>query len=397
MYALVKFFISLFFLLNTTVSSADPQPVASYSQSGKQITLTVDLFLSTTCPHCHKADDFFRNLEISEPWLVIHRYYINQDKLALQDLYKRLQQQDLQDFSVPAMFFCDSRWVGFADAQSSGRTLLRALKYCRQQISQQGKLSQGTINALRQQSKVSQVHVGANVSKSAPKFILLSALGDSISACSLFFIMALFAFLWLYPGQKLLQLGVGISFLVPLALIHYLLQTYPGYSYQISTLLRLPSVFVGIMLVFYTVVYFRKRESGVVIIHPGFVYGLIMLTATVIYVYQQTCGVNVGLVFQQWLADQAASSSQQLLYQAAYHVVYLLPLFSLLFIYILSSRHHRLARYDRRLKIAAYLILLVTGCLLIFYPQLFSNIAFSFILLVAAVAFGSFYTRRYES
>ncbi|WP_026069530.1 thioredoxin domain-containing protein [Legionella tunisiensis] len=85
---------------------AEIPPTAWFSQNqNKQVKLRVDLFLSSLCPHCKKADEFFRTLEAKTPWIEVHRYIVNEDKAALEFFNQRLQQQHVDSFAMPAIFF----------------------------------------------------------------------------------------------------------------------------------------------------------------------------------------------------------------------------------------------------------------------------------------------------
>ena len=145
-----------------------PLGVASHSHLAKQnvanqawftqdpyhkenIQLRVDLFLSSTCPHCLAANQFFHQLESKKKWLSVHRYYVNQDKAALDRFNDLIQAQQItiNAFAVPAIFFCDSRWLGFDNENNSGHQLLKSLNYCHQQLVASGKLTPTTVNAIR--------------------------------------------------------------------------------------------------------------------------------------------------------------------------------------------------------------------------------------------------------
>ena len=102
--------------------------------TNKQVTINVELFLSSACPHCHKADEFFREIEPKTPWLQVKHNIINEDKDALIRFNQFLTELKFNDFAVPSTFFCKSRWVGFDSTETTGKDLLKALQYCKEQI-----------------------------------------------------------------------------------------------------------------------------------------------------------------------------------------------------------------------------------------------------------------------
>lgn len=392
---MLKIVLSLF-LLNISVGYANSNLTKWFSQdTQKNVSITVDLFVSSTCPHCHKADAFFRDLEKKEPWLIVHRYVINQDKPALQTFYEHLQQQHSSNFSVPAIFFCDSLWAGFADETTTGKMLLRAISYCRKQIIQQGELSPATVNALQKWGAASQVQIGPNISQSALSLVPLTALSDGFNPCSLFCLAAFFAFIWIYPERKWRQFSIGAVFIVSLGVIHYLQQVHSGFFYQYIFKWRVAAILAGALLII--TVFRGYRKIGELKNLTAFAWILVVTAPTVfvLHVYQQTCPFNLALVLEQWLTDQALSPEVRHFYQIVYQVFYLLPLITLLLFFLLFGQHYWIARYQQTLKAAAYLILTSIGIILLAYPIWLANVWISAIVFFGAIGAGWGW-RRYE-
>lgn len=116
----MRFFTSLFLLI-FLISGWANVPLAS---------VEMDLFVSSTCPHCHKAEAFFNSKASEMPWLKINKYVINEDKAALELFYQRLKAINASDFTVPTLFFCGSRRVGFDTPEQAGAKLIQELQYC---------------------------------------------------------------------------------------------------------------------------------------------------------------------------------------------------------------------------------------------------------------------------
>lgn len=362
----------------------------------KQVSIQVDLFLSSTCPHCHKADEFFRNIEKKEPWLVVHRYVINQDMQGLQTFYQHLQKQNSNNFSVPAIFFCDSRWSGFADENTTGKVLLQALSYCHQKVTEQGNLSQETINALQKWGNASQIQISANIEKSAFTLILLTALSDAFNPCSFFCLAAFLAFLWLYPVQKWTQFKIGLTFILFQAVIHFLQQANSANYYQVIPKLHFAAILIGIWLLITIIRSYTKlkRAQGQ---KCGFwVFVLVILTSIVVQIYQQTCKLNLGLFFDQWLAQQTISSVRYLFYQVIYQLIYILPLLLVLMVHFIFNGSNWVARHQQALKIASSLILASVGIILLASPAWLVYSWVSIIVLIGSIIVGWLVERRYE-
>ena len=381
--------------INFSTGYASPQSAIWYSVADdKQVTLDVDLFLTSTCPHCQQADAFFHDLVNQEPWLKIHRYYINKDKSSLQAFYEHLQQQHSTNFSVPAIFFCDSRWAGFDKQVTSGKVLLQAMQYCRDKISQQGQLSQVTINLMRQWGNASQFQLNPEMIRSARMIIPLTALTEALLPCSLFCFAAFLAFMWLYPSSKWVQFSVGLVFLLSLGVIHYIQQVQHASNFQLIPYLRVAAVLVGFLLLFFSWKDNRKMTSGVVMTPTILVYVTIIFTVIALQTYQQLCKFNVALIFEQWLTEQTFSPARQLFFQAIYQVVYLLPLSLILLLFLIFGRQQRATSYQDMLKISAKLILVSIGILLVVYPSLIANLSISIVVLLVSIGVGLYF--RYK-
>lgn len=387
----LKIILSTLLFCSVSIGFTEIPPTAWFSQDqNKQVKLRVDLFLSSLCPHCHKADEFFRTLESKKPWLEVHRYVINEDKAALEFLNQRLQQQQVDSFAMPAIFFCDSRWVGFDDEGKTGRELLKALNYCHQQIVERGQLTALTRNLLKQWATANWYDMSIYYRPSAVIFVPMMALTDALNPCAIFCILALFAFLWLTPTQSA-QLGLGILFIVTVGIVHFLQQVYITAFYQAWTWLFIPVALLGLgLLVYVGSNYFKGGTEKPIYITAI----LIVLTATVIQAYQQTCIPNFALVFEQWRAAQLVTSTKLALYEFSYQIVYLLPLFALMIVFSFLGRSKSLEK--RRLVVTqiAWIILAIIGGFFIFYPKGLSSLWISLVALAVAILLGWLTAKR---
>ena len=392
---LLKIFLSLF-LLTISVSYAYSSSSPWFTRDAhNNVSITVDLFISSTCPHCHKADAYFRDIEKKQPWITVHRYVINQDKSALQTFYEHLQQQHTNDFSVPAILFCNSHWTGFAEENTTGKTLLRAMSYCHQKIVQQGELSPATINALQKWGAASQVQIGSTISQSAWSLIPLTAFSDGFNPCSLFSWAAFLALMWLYPEKKGLQLSIGVLYIVSLGIIHYLQQAHSGFFYQNPLIWRATAILAGISLLIAVFRVYRKAAGYETSYACSWIFPVIMLLVFTLHIYQQTCAFNLALVFDQWLIEQPIAPITRHFYLIIYQIFYLLPLVSLLLLFLFTVRSDKFRRYQSTLNASAYLILSCIGIILLAYPAWLANSWISTIVFFGSIGAGWGW-RRYE-
>ncbi|WED41934.1 hypothetical protein [Legionella cardiaca] len=342
----------------------------------KEIKIQVSLFLSSTCTHCQKADAFFRGLEANTPWLEVHRYLVNLDKTALTTFNQFLEQQGSDDFSVPAIFFCNSHWIGFAEANSSGKELLRGLNYCHDKLTQTGQLDANTTKVLRQWASANLY--GSNITSppSAAVFLPMVALTDSLNPCSIFGIVTLFSFLWL-SRNRTLQLTLGLSFLVVVGIVHYIQQVHTAFFFQAYSGLRIPVILIGLGLLAYVLGYLKAFNEKQAIIVPC----LVALTALAIQAYMQTCTPNFSLIFEQWLSAQGFSPAKTVILEILYQLFYLLPWLLFILVIVFWGKAARFAKYQNILAKMAYIFLVIVVLVFIFYPYALAKFWLSFLAL----------------
>lgn len=355
-----------------------------YSKSpDNKVVINIELFLSTTCPHCHKADAFFRDIESKHPDFHIQRYYINQDKNALGRFYQLLSEQQMDDFSVPSIYFCNSRWVGFTSAETTGKDLLHAINHCKQQIEKKGTLTPATVNALRHLANANQFITGLVEKPSRMRFTITLAFMDSFSPCAFFCFAGFLAFL-LIEAQKKKQLIASLLFIFSVATVHYFQQVYTNAFFELLPWLRIPAALLGIVTLYFVLQYLKKQASGTLYFSLAFLLGLITT------IYQQTCVMNWSTIFEQWLNDQQLTNWQTNMYQLLYQGVYLLPLIVILLVYLLLLKTARFAALSPKLANIGLLFLIAIAVSLIAYPYVLSYFAISLATLLILMICGYF-------
>ncbi|CAM3036455.1 hypothetical protein [Legionella worsleiensis] len=358
-------------------------------KEGKQAIIHIELFVTTTCKYCHKADAFFKELQANTPWLRVQRYVINDDKKALIRFNKLLTEQNMYDFSVPSVFFCNSRWIGFASNETTGKDLLRGLTYCKDQIEQKGSLPQATVDVLQRWANANLFDSSMIDPPSAAKYISTMALIDAINPCALFCVAGFFALLFLQDKRKN-QCLTGLLFIFTLGGVHYFQQVYAGNFFGWLPFLRLPAAITGLFAFYLAGQYYRQRQPV-----PLF-YLLTFLLALMLQSYQQTCVMNWSYIFGQWLSNQQLSTTQSILYQLAYQTVYLLLLFVSLVLYMFLTQTKYWIGFKTKLNTIGLLYLMAIGLLLIIYPLALANLLFSLFILIALFVCGWFLSKYRE-
>lgn len=371
----------LMFLFSANLWAANVSSSWYTQDADKKTTINVELFLSSTCPHCHKADEFFNKIQPQMPWLHIQRYVINEDKNALIRFNALLNEQHMDDFAVPSVFFCNSRWVGFVSDETTGKDLLKALNYCKQQIEKKGELTGEAVSVLKHWANANMFDSGMIEHPSVVQYITLMALMDAVNPCAYFCLAGFLGLLFLQDSQKR-RLVVGLFFILSMAIVHYTQQVHTNTFFEWLPWLRWPAVLVGLFTYYLAGQHYRKRS-----IHHLFIL-LAFLLAIMIQAYQQTCLMNWSFIFEQWLYNQHFNNRQVALYQLAYQSLYILPPIVTLMLYLIFTRTEYFAKRQQLFNTIGLLFIMAIALILIVYPLALSNFLLSFFIVVTLVVLG---------
>jgi hypothetical protein len=368
----------------STTPSGAPGPKsrglpAGSSEQKTEALIPVDLFMTSTCSHCHKADEYLQSLEKNTKWIKLNRYVINEDKKALAVFYDRLNALGSTNFSVPTIIFCDSRWLGFDNAENSGKSLVHALNFCRENLNRDGYLKKATRNTLRQWSATSSGNMNLEINQPVSSLmrVVILACVESFSPCSLFCFLFLLAFFWLHPTCRISRFLLGMTFIVAFAFIHTVQFVWTSQYQQWSLYLPWVTRVYAFLLLFYLVRYVQTRAEGATSDSLGWALLIVIFGVIVLYTQQQTCDFSAGAIFQRWLVSQTLTPAAVAFYQGTYLFFYLMPLMLILAIYSLFS-----VRPRNLLPATAALILVVIDVLLLIYPAGLANMGLSFAVLV---------------
>lgn len=373
----------IFLLLSTTLWADDGVSRWYTQDNNKKVALNIELFLASTCPHCHKADDFFQNIGKTMPYLHVQRNLINEDKNALSRFNQLLSEQHMDDFAVPSIYFCNSRWVGFASAETTGKDLLHAINYCKQQIEKHGSLTPATVDTLRHWGNANKFDAGMVSNPSALSYITTIAITDAFSPCAFFGLAGFFAVLFL-AERKNMRIKNGLVFALAVVLVHYWQQAHTSLFYEVFPWLRILAIVLGLLLVYFVVRHYKKQSTQFLLLPLAF------FTGFIVTVYQQTCVMNWSFIFQQWLHNQQLSNLQVGLYQLLYQVLYIVPLLAILVLYVALFQLKRIALLQPRLLPIGLLYLLAIAACLIAYPLMLSYFTVSLLVFVILTVCGYF-------
>lgn len=353
-------FIPSIVTVNVTSNSKD---ITIYNNDAGNIE--VFLFLSSTCENCQKATNFFQNFQ--KPWLKVTKFYIDKYKSDLILFNKKLELLNDDNFAVPSIIFCNSRWTGFDSSETTGKLLASALEYCHLKVLAHHHLTKSTTDVLDKWAEA------AKLGLSLGNYSTISiAINDLFNSCSLFFLVTCFVVLWLCPTRKI-QLFAALSLLISFGLAHYLHQSYLSYLYQYSIVLRFCAILTGSALLFLLLKNGKETFEHLWILIP---------VAMVIEFYQQSCQNNFVLVYEQWLQIQHLSFPRAIINKLFYYFIYLLPLTTIAFLSTFLGNRQWFGKYRSSITKICLYYLIFLGLNFIFAPITLSYLLFSWLIII---------------
>ncbi|WP_131781802.1 hypothetical protein [Legionella gresilensis] len=377
-----KLIVSCLICFFIVVGWANNSPNQWFTTNDKDITLQVNLFTISTCPFCQKAQAFLNDFAKRNPWVKINHYVINKDKASLITFHNFLQEQNIDDYSVPAIFFCNSRWVGFNNVEQSGAQLAAGLNYCHDQIIKNGQLSESTIQTLKQMSLANWYEENIQSGNSKPAFIFIMALLDALNPSGTLLFLTIVGFLMLLPNTKTILIILS-AFVVGIGLGHYFQIAHLSLFHDFMALFRIPALLIGLGLILFTLIFLKK---AVAFLPVAITFMTALLTAFAIQNYiQLNNSPNFALIVNQWLISQQFSMGKQIIYQLIYAFIYVIPfiLISLLIIFLLHRTHWQ--KYLSSFQRLGKSLLIIIGAILAIYPYILNHIAVIFMTLVLGI------------
>lgn len=327
---------------------------AVFANAGHPVTPTLDVtvFVSSTCPYCKQADVFLKQFQATHPWLKVDRYVINESIPAL-DTFNRFLENDVKDFIVPSLFFCDIRWKGFNGAPSANQ-LSKALIYCYEQ-SKNGKVSTSVKQHLEEMSVTHWWESTINTGTSFSYALVNLAVVDGLNAPTTSAIIVLFALL--ITQQK--KWRVFFAFMLPLVALHLGQQIDSALFYSCLPFLRIPCLLIGLIVVWFVIK--RITKTNIVLL-------VAFLLGCALEVYIQIALPSFSLIFHELLLTQGKTPGAMLLYSLLYQFIYLITISLFVAALYLGSRIKYFNKKRDFVNELSWQLLFLYGLLLIIMP-----------------------------
>lgn len=368
-------------------------------------------FWSKTCPHCRKAKPFINELAHSYDWLEINSYEISEDQENAA-LFRTLSEKiGEKKFAVPAFLFCKQIVIGYLNDQTTGAHLRERLLNC------QASLTQGRKELLEkavETKKFSLPLLGDfdPKSMSLPVFTLIIAGLDAFNPCA-FFVLLLMLSLLVNAKDRKRMLLIGGIFVFFSGFIYFLFMAawlnlflYLGEIRSITIVAALIAIGVSIINIkdYFLFkkgpslsipdsakpnLYGRIRKLMNASSLPTMIFGTVML-AIVANSYELLCTSGFPMVFTRLLTLHDLTSSSYYLYLVLYNVIYVIPLTVIVLIFAKTLGTRKLSEKEGRiLKLVSGLMMFELGFLLLFAPNLLSNLLTAIGLIAVAIIISS--------
>jgi hypothetical protein len=391
-----------------------------HSRDGKgQPEIHLYFFWTKQCPHCQAALPFAQELPARLPWLRLHSHELSDP--ANVKLYISMAAQFSQaGNSVPAFLFCGQMPVGFNTAADTGQFLEQQLRGCHaKQLVPASDASQPAAIVLPSLQVPGLGELDASA-YSLPVYTLIIAGLDAFNPCAFFVLMFLLSLL-VHARSRARMLLIGGVFVFFSGLIYFLFMAAWLNVFLWIGQVKLVTFVAGLLAVFIALVnikdFFRLHRGISLSIpesaKPGLFqrmrgllsadhFGALLLGTVTLAIaanaYELLCTSGFPMVYTRMLTLARLSTQEYYLYLLFYNVIYVIPLLLivLLFTWTLGTRKLQEAE-GRLLKLISGLMMLGLGLLLLFAPQLLSNLWAALGILAAALGLGGWAHRKRDN
>ncbi len=365
----------------------------------RQVTVDFYFFWSPQCPHCRKAKPFVEELTAAHSWIRLHSLNVQGNPENGRRFVELAREVNQTSFAIPTFMFCGTSTIGYRSRDTTGVDLLKSLARCRAQILNQVRQGQPVTFSELEEKSVSLPFFGKvdPARYSLPVFTLLLAGVDAFNPCAFFVLLFLLSLL-VHARSRMRMFLIGGIFVFVSGLAYFVFMAAWLNVFLMVGELRWVTFLAGLFAIFIAVVnikdyfFFQKGFSLTLSdsVKPNLyhrVLGLLKSDSTVYLTvgtvclaiaanaYELLCTAGFPMVFTRVLTLNDLSVAQYYFYLVFYNLVYVMPLLVivLLFTWTLGSRKMSVEE-GRVLKLLSGLMMLFLGLLILYAPELLSNL-----------------------
>jgi hypothetical protein len=377
-------------LLIADASAAADTPAWTTIDTAGRHQVHLWFFWSKHCPHCRDARVVVERMDRELPWLMLHSLEVTDNPLNARFYVDMAGRLGREARSVPAFMLCGEMLTGFDGDATTGRLLEQWATDCREQA--------GTGSIAAQAAATERQRVGGFdlAQLSLPAVTLLLAGMDAFNPCAFFVLLFLLSLLT-HERSRSRMLVVGGVFVLFSGLVYFALMAAWLNLFLVAGELRLVTLAAGLLAIAMALLnlkdylWFKQGPSLSIpdnarprlfqrmrgLIHARSLPAMLLATVTLALAansYELLCTAGFPMIYTRLLTLQGLTAPSYYAYLALYNLVYILPLMTILVIYVHTLGSRKLSeREGRVLKLVSGLMMLGLGSALVFAPAYLSK------------------------
>ena len=431
------------FTATATAAESDPETGDEvwYTVDGDEVTVDLYFYWSPTCPHCQAARPFIEALPVDYPWIDLHSHDISKMTDTEIDFAQELQVQVGESIQgVPAFFYCGVLQTGFGEAETTGVFLVEQLSSCRDallvslrpEIEDPVETTAGPITDTTATSPPSTTQQPVSVelpeieevdepitlpvigevdaeNVSLPVFTVAIAAFDAFNPCAFFVLLFLLSLLVHARSRARMALIGGIFVLFSGAIYFVFMAAWLNVFLWLGPL-RIFTAVAGVVAL--TLAAINIKDYFVAGIGPSLSipegakpglfkrmrtltrassFGAVAIGAATLAIaansYELLCTTGFPLAFTRVLTLNELPTASYYSYLVLYNVIYVMPLLAIVGVFVWKLGSRKLGeREGRVLKLMSGTMMAGLGLVMLFSPDLLSNMLTAVFLLIGALA-----------
>ena len=367
-------------------------------------------FWSDRCPHCQEARPFIESLPKLYPWIKVASHDIYDNHANRNKFLSMSQLIGIEPTSVPTFMWCGTQSTGYHSAKTTGNQLLYDLASCYRQRFDKDPPGLELSADSRPENHLQLPLIGSVDPEnfSLPVITLMLAGMDAFNPCAFFILMFLLSLL-VNARSRGVMILVGGVFVFFSGLIYFLFMAAWLNVFQWLGEIRLVTWVAGsiaVIMAFINIKDYFQMHKGVSLSLSADqkqdifrrARGLLqqdslapLLTGTVILAvaansYELLCTAGFPMVYTRILTLHELPSSSYYLYLVLYNLIYIVPLFLIVLLFVVTMGKRKLRESEGRLlKLLSGLMMLGLGMILLLKPELLNHIMIAILLVAGAV------------
>jgi glutaredoxin len=375
-----------------------------------QLRLNAYVFWSKTCPHCEKALRFLHRLKSTHAWLRLHTFELSEQSAHIELYHKMAALSGEKATYVPAFFFCQQMFVGYASDDTTGQLLRDRLLDCYQHLQEPRHAAER-----REGQPAETPHLAIPLlgemdpsALSLPVVTFVIAGLDAFNPCAFFVLLFLLSLL-IHACNRRRMLVIGGAFVACSGALYFLFMAAWLNLFLIIGQLRLITLAAGAIALVMALINIKdyfwpkrglslvmpegvkptlyKRMRGLVYAThlPSMLLGTVTL-AVMANTYELLCTAGFPMVYTRILTLEDLSVATYYSYLALYNLIYVIPMGLIVLVFTITLGSHKLQeREGQRLKLLSGLMMLNLSLVLLVMPELLNNMLVAIAVLTLAM------------